>query len=76
MMSGAHRTIMPHLLEWCDEAAVARWTADSARTPTWEEVYQRMLRDGRPSRVDHPSEAQYRFDIPAPKVGRGELRFK
>jgi hypothetical protein len=77
MVSGAHRTIMPHLLEWCDEASVARWTQDSAQQPTWEEVYQRMRRDGRVSKVNHPSEAHRRFEIPAPKVRRnGELRFK
>jgi heme-degrading monooxygenase HmoA len=77
MVSGAHRTIMPHLLEWCDEASVAHWTQDSAQQPTWEEVYQRMQRDGRVSKVNHPSEAHRRFEIPAPKVRRnGELRFK
>jgi heme-degrading monooxygenase HmoA len=77
MMSGAHRTIMPHLLEWCDEASVAHWTQDSAQKPTWEEVYQRMQREGRASRVKHPSEAHRRFEIPAPEVRRtGELRFK
>jgi hypothetical protein len=77
MVSGAHRTIMPHLLEWCDEASVAHWTQDSAQQPTWEEVYQRMRRDGRVSKVNHPSEAHRRFEIPAPKVRRnGELRFK
>jgi len=73
MVSGAHRTIMPHLLEWCDEASVAHWTQDSAQQPTWEEVYQRMQRDGRISKVNHPSEAHRRFEIPAPKVRRNVL---
>jgi heme-degrading monooxygenase HmoA len=73
MVSGAHRTIMPHLLEWCDEASVAHWTQDSAQQPTWEEVYQRMQRDGRISKVNHLSEAHRRFEIPAPKVRRNVL---
>jgi hypothetical protein len=47
------------------------------QSPTWEEAHQRMRRDGRPSRVNHPSEAHRRFDIPALKVKRnGELRFR
>jgi heme-degrading monooxygenase HmoA len=76
-VSGAHRTIMPHLLEWCDEASVAHWIQDSAEKPPWEEAYQRMQRDGRASKVNHPSEAQRRFDIPAPKLTRSrELRFR
>jgi hypothetical protein len=73
MVSGVHRTIMPHLLEWCDEASVAHWTQDSAQQPTWEEVYQRMQRDGRISKVNHLSEAHRRFEIPAPKVRRNVL---
>jgi heme-degrading monooxygenase HmoA len=76
MVSGAHRSIMRHLLEWCDEASVAHWTEDSAQQPTWEEVHRRMLRDGRPSRVNHPSEAHRRFDISAPNARRTELRFR
>lgn len=68
MESGAHRTIMPKLLEWCDEASVVHWTQDSTQEPTWEEAHQRMQRDGRPSKVNHPSEAHRRFDLPAPSV--------
>ena len=77
MVSGAHRTIMPKLLEWCDEASVARWTQASAQEPAWEDVHQRMQRDGRPSRVNHPSEAHRRFELAALQAGRSrELRFK
>jgi hypothetical protein len=77
MLSGSHRTVMPKLLEWCDEASVGRWTQDSAEQPTWDEVHRRMQRDGSASRVNHPSEAQRRFDYPAPKIGLiGPLRFK
>jgi hypothetical protein len=77
MLSGSHRTVMPKLLEWCDEASVARWVQDSAEEPAWHDVYLRMQRDGRTSKVNHPSEAQTRFEFPAPKVGLiGTLRFK
>jgi len=34
-----------------------------------------MLKDGRPSPVNHPSEGQRRFEIPPPRM-RGELRIK
>ena len=42
MLSGVHRKIMPRLLNWCDEASVARWTQDAAQPPMWEEVQQRI----------------------------------
>lgn len=74
--AGAHRMIMPRLLDWCDEASVVRWTQDSPERPSWEEAYRRMQRDGRPSKVNHPSESHRRFMVAAPRVGRGELRFK
>ncbi len=71
MTTGAHRAAMPKLLEWCDEAAVAHWTQDSDQEPSWEEAHRRMRREGRASKVNHPSEAHRRFDVPAPRVWRG-----
>lgn len=53
--SGAHRATMPDLALWCDEAAVARWTTDSVAVPTWAEVDAHLRREGRTSRVRHPS---------------------
>ena len=75
MVSGAHRSVMPRLPNWCDEAAVAHWDQESLDPPSWQEVHRRMLQDGRPSPVDHPSEAQRRFEMPPPPT-RGELRIK
>jgi uncharacterized protein DUF3291 len=48
MLSGAHRRMMPRLLNWCDEASVAHWTQDSLETPSWQEVHGRMQAQGRP----------------------------
>jgi hypothetical protein len=68
MVAGAHRTTMPRLLEWCDEASLVDWQQESAEPPSWPEAHRRLLQDGRRSRVNHPSEAQRRYDIPAPRV--------
>jgi hypothetical protein len=68
MMAGAHRKTMPRLLEWCDEASLVDWSQDSAEPPSWPEAHRRLLHDGRRSRVNHPSEAQQRYDIPAPRL--------
>jgi hypothetical protein len=45
--------------------------------PSWQEAHTQLLRIGRPSKVNHPSEAQHLFQIPAPQVVAGkELRWK
>ena len=68
MLSGAHKKVMPRLLEWCDEAAVVRWLQESRDPPPWPEAHRRMQNEGRRSKVDHPSEAQERFEIPQPRT--------
>jgi hypothetical protein len=67
MHSGVHRRLMPRLLDWCDEAAVAHWITDDTRPPSWSEAHRRLQREGRPSKVRFPSEAQRRFEIPPPR---------
>jgi hypothetical protein len=66
MHSGVHRRVMPRLFGWCNEAAVAHWMADDARPPSWSEAHRRLQTAGRPSKVQFPSEAQQRFEIPPP----------
>ncbi|MEQ1473100.1 MAG: DUF3291 domain-containing protein [Candidatus Acidiferrum sp.] len=76
MLGGVHRQVMRKLLEWCDEAAVAHWTQDSAEEPTWQEAHAQLLKIGRLSKVNRPSKAQSEFQIPAPQVSpSGEARF-
>jgi heme-degrading monooxygenase HmoA len=74
--AGAHRLVMPKLLEWCDEAAVAHWTQTQANLPDWQEAHRRMQQEGRPSKVKHPSAAQEAKQIAAPRPGRIERILK
>jgi hypothetical protein len=75
MIAGPHRSVMPRLLQWCDEASVTHWLQDSFEPPSWPETHQRLQKEGRRSKVNNPSEAQLRFEIPPPKTTR-ELKFK
>jgi hypothetical protein len=70
MLAPAHRRVMPKLLQWCDEAAVTHWLQDSPEPPLWQEVHRRLQQEGRTSKVDHPSAAQLRFEIPPPNTAR------
>jgi len=77
MLSGVHHRIMRKLMDWCDEAAVVHWNQDSIELPTWEAAHERLQRDGRPSKVYHPSRAQAAYEFPAPAPGKAaEIRFK
>src|SRR5262245_38003505 len=54
MNSGAHRSAMRRLPEWCDEASVVDWHQDGSEPPDWSEVYRRMQSEGRRSKVRYP----------------------
>jgi Domain of unknown function (DUF3291) len=68
MRSGVHRRVMSQLVEWCDEASVVHWLQEAPEPPSWREAHRRLQRQGRRSRVNHPSEAQRRFEIPVPRM--------
>jgi hypothetical protein len=77
MLTGVHRQVMDKLAAWCDEAALVHWMQDGAEIPTWEEGYNRLKNQGRPSRVNRPSPSHLARDFPKPRPGpRAELRLR
>jgi hypothetical protein len=77
MLSGVHRQAMGKLPHWCDEAALVHWTQENAELPTWQEACARLQRDGRPSKVNHPSSIHTAHQFPEPRIRPvDELRFK
>lgn len=68
MLSGSHRRVMPKLKQWCDEAAIVHWEQEGGELPDWMEAHQRMVQEGRRSKVNHPSAAHEAFEIPEPRV--------
>ena len=67
MVSGPHKTAMPKLMEWCDEASVTHWNQDSADAPSWAVAHQRMVQEGRLSKVRYPSTTHERLTFPPPQ---------
>lgn len=57
MLSGAHRNAMPHLVNWCDEAATTRFDWMDNSLPSWSEAERQMATNGKTSPVKHPSPA-------------------
>jgi Domain of unknown function (DUF3291) len=77
MLARPHGPIMRKLLEWCDEASLVHWTQPNPELPSWPEAYRRLIAEGRPSKVNHPSPAHTAHNLPPPGTNlRGELRIK
>lgn len=55
ILSGDHKKAMPRLMNWCDQASVAHWAAQSDAVPEWSEADRRMRTEGRASKVLHPA---------------------
>jgi heme-degrading monooxygenase HmoA len=53
--SGAHAQVMPSLARWCDEAAYTHWISTDNSIPDWSEAYEKLISEGRLSRVERPS---------------------
>jgi hypothetical protein len=68
MMAKPHRLAMDKLILWCDEAHVVHWSQETPDLPRWHDAHQRMVRDGRRSKVKYPSAAHEAFEIPPPNV--------
>jgi hypothetical protein len=70
----AHQRAMPKLLRWCDEASVAHWKQDDPALPGPAEALDRMVREGRLSKLRHPSLAHAAGQIaPARRVPQAGL---
>lgn len=74
--AGAHRQAMPKLLNWCDEAAVVHWNQESSELPVWHQAQQHMEKEGKPSKVNHPSSVHVSNHIPAPEPSRIQRELK
>jgi len=74
--AGAHRAVMPRLLNWCDEAAVAHWSQETSALPEWREAHQRLVKEGKSSKVNHPSPAHVANHIAEPQPSRVERILK
>lgn len=61
--AGAHAAAMPHLRDWCDEAAVAHWTKERAAPPSLAAVAAGLRSHGRTSPLRRPSAAHARGGV-------------
>ncbi len=68
MTAGAHRKAMPSLKKWCDEASIVHWASESSELPGWDEAYDRMMAEGRPSRLQQETPRHRSMRYPPPRL--------
>ena len=66
--AGAHRTAMPRLARWCDEASVTRWVGPADMLGDWAAAHARMVAEGEPSHVARPSPDHLARRWPPPRL--------
>ena len=71
-----HRKAMQKLPFWCDEASYIHWTQAENQFPGWKTIYEKMLADGKTSKVRNPSENQLNKNYPEIKWTKLERNFK
>lgn len=69
--SGAHRSVMPNIQDWCDEASVVHWQQEDSNLPDWQEAHRRMVADGFLTKLFQPSPTHLKRDIAEPASSRG-----
>lgn len=71
IISGAHKTVMPKLMLWCDEASIAHWEQAESVLPDWAEAEAQMRERGRPSKVLQPSPGHLSMAFAPLRPGEG-----
>ena len=53
-----HRKAMQQLPNWCNEASYTHWTQEEKLLPDWTTVYNKMMKEGKTTKVRKPSSNQ------------------
>lgn len=65
--SEAHRKAMQKLPDWCSEASYTHWQQEEATLPDWDVIYNKMMSEGKLTKVRKPSKRQLTKDYPPVK---------
>lgn len=74
--NGPHQVAMRNLPEWCSEAAYVHWEQQGNTLPGWLPAYQKLLTEGRLTKVRQPSLQQTGMNYPPPQWLRTERTFR
>lgn len=74
--SAAHRIAMQNLPFWCNEASYFHWIQESRELPGWLEASQRLIKEGKLTKVRKPTARHIANDFPPVKWTKIERIFK
>jgi len=71
-----HRKAMQNLPHWCDEASYLHWVQEEKILPDWKTVYDKMITEGKITKVKFPSANQINKEYPPIKWTKSERKLK
>lgn len=71
-----HRKAMQKLPYWCDEASYVHWTQNEDVLPGWNTVYEKIIAEGKITKVRQPSPNQLYKNYPEIKWKKIQRVFK
>lgn len=71
-----HRKAMQKLPYWCSEAAYFHWTQNEAVLPSLKDASEKLLKQGKLTKVRNPSANQIAHSFPPIKWSKLERNFK
>jgi len=74
--NGAHKTNMQQLPYWCSEASYVHWVQQEAILPDWKTASEKLLLEGKLTKVRNPSANQLENKFPQIKWSRLENNIK
>ncbi len=67
-----HRKAMQKLPDWCDEASYLHWMQEEKVLPDWQTAYEKMITEGKTTKVRFPSANQINKDYQPIKWTKSE----
>jgi hypothetical protein len=68
--SPAHRKAMQKLPIWCNEASYLHWIQEEDKLPEWKIIFDKMIAEGKISKVRNPSPIHLNKNFPEMKWKR------
>jgi len=74
--SPPHQMAMRKLPDWCSEGTYNHWIQESDEFPDWYTVHDKIVSEGKITKVRKPSRSQLSKSFPKPQWSKTETKYK